>query len=128
MNTFGDMLRAVRRERGWSLQDVASRVGVTRAYISAIERGRRTMSRSPQMVSRLEDALGVPRGTLAAALPPGHLGGVALIPVVDDHGHGQPRSICITSLWAGCIARPRQDGGYDIIRERTGEIVGHIVA
>jgi transcriptional regulator with XRE-family HTH domain len=54
---LGQRLRQRRAELGWSLADLSARTGVSRAYISAIERGK---SKRPgaTTVLRLEDAVG----------------------------------------------------------------------
>lgn len=39
---FGDRLRALRKERGVRLKDLAETLGVSQAYISALETGRRS--------------------------------------------------------------------------------------
>lgn len=38
---FGEQLRALRRERGVTLKDLADALGVSQAYLSALETGRR---------------------------------------------------------------------------------------
>jgi transcriptional regulator with XRE-family HTH domain len=40
--TFGERLRVARQERGWTLAAVAGQVGHSIAYVSDIERGKRT--------------------------------------------------------------------------------------
>jgi transcriptional regulator with XRE-family HTH domain len=54
---LGQRVREARRRHGWSLAEVAARAGLSRAYISAIERGR---SKRPgaDALQRLEDVLG----------------------------------------------------------------------
>ena len=41
MTPFGDKLRALRNERGVSQKDMAEAIGVSAAYLSALEHGRR---------------------------------------------------------------------------------------
>lgn len=41
MTPFGQKLRAIRRERGLTLKDMAAALGVSSAYLSALEHGRR---------------------------------------------------------------------------------------
>lgn len=41
MNTFGKALRTARREKDLTLSTVAKHLGVSTAYVSAVERGRR---------------------------------------------------------------------------------------
>jgi transcriptional regulator with XRE-family HTH domain len=40
-----EQLKQARLERGWSQQEAAARLGVTQAYLSMLERGRRDMTR-----------------------------------------------------------------------------------
>ena len=70
--TLGERVLRARTERGWSLADVASRTGLSRAYINAIERGR---SKRPgaDALRRLEAGLGTLTGAPVDVenLPPG---------------------------------------------------------
>jgi transcriptional regulator with XRE-family HTH domain len=78
---WGTKLRQARLARGWSLAGVADRTGLSRAYISAIERGQ---SKRPgaEVVRRLESALGIPeRGDIAPLETP-----AALASVAEEHG------------------------------------------
>ena len=60
---LGARLRAEREARGWSLSDLASRSGVSRAMISKVERG--AASPTAVLLGRLSGALGL---TLSALL------------------------------------------------------------
>lgn len=55
--SWGELLRERRSALGWSLADLADRTGLSRAYISALERGR---SKRPgaNTMRRLEEAVG----------------------------------------------------------------------
>lgn len=55
---FGSQVRQIRRSLGWSQEELASRVGLDRTYISGVERG----ERNPGLVNivRLARALDVP--------------------------------------------------------------------
>ncbi len=57
---LGRRIREARARNGWSLAEVSSRSGLSRAYINSLERG---MGRRPgaDVMRRLEDALGVLR-------------------------------------------------------------------
>ena len=41
MTPFGERVRKLRRERGLMLKDMAAHLGVSSAYLSALERGER---------------------------------------------------------------------------------------
>lgn len=71
-NAFGEALRSARQRAGLSLQQLGDIVGRTRSGISAIEKGRIGVERSPELVSQLEIALQLPFGTLARFLPEDH--------------------------------------------------------
>ncbi|MCF8880520.1 helix-turn-helix domain-containing protein [Hyphobacterium sp. SN044] len=55
-------MRAIRREKGWSQEELADRAGVHRTYISGVER----LVRNPTItvVGRIAEALGVKVGDL----------------------------------------------------------------
>lgn len=41
---FGNRVRQLRKDRGWSQEDFAFRVGLDRSYIGGVERGERNIS------------------------------------------------------------------------------------
>lgn len=59
---FGKHLAALRRVRGWSQEELASESGLSRRYISDVERGRRNIGLCN--LCRLADALSIPLGKL----------------------------------------------------------------
>jgi transcriptional regulator with XRE-family HTH domain len=58
---FGEQIRAFRKAKGWSLRDLADRVGVGFTYLSRIENGRLNFGDYPSdaLIHRLADALEV---------------------------------------------------------------------
>lgn len=64
-DTFGKLVRAYRKERGWSQEELATRWGFTREYVSQIESGKRKLQHADQ-VSRLADILEIPPERLEA--------------------------------------------------------------
>ncbi|MBE3560433.1 MAG: helix-turn-helix domain-containing protein [Ktedonobacteraceae bacterium] len=62
-NTFGQLVRAYREQRGWSQGELAERWGYTREYVSQIERGKRKLDSMTQVI-RLADILDIPQEKL----------------------------------------------------------------
>ena len=59
MNVFGDMVRDLRKSKGYSLRQLAPKVGVGFTYLSKVERGKLDFGESPSasLIHRLADAL-----------------------------------------------------------------------
>ena len=57
LKLFGARVRELRLEKGWSQEQLASKVGLDRTYIGGIERGERNLGL--KNIFRLADALGV---------------------------------------------------------------------
>ena len=72
---FGERLRTLRKSRGMSLRDLATRADVSTSYLSDLERGTRGAPTAP-VLERLADALGVSVDTL--------LGRESLTPLLDE--------------------------------------------
>lgn len=90
---FGDMLKAIRKERGLSQDELASRLGTTKQVISRYE----TKQRVPRLsvVADYAAKLGVPLALLsgqqtqsAQELPPS--GGVRRVPIIGSIACGEP--------------------------------------
>ncbi len=64
-NEFGGLIKAYRKQRGWTEGELASHWGYTREYVSQIERGRKHLDSVSQVV-RLADLLGIPQDKLEA--------------------------------------------------------------
>ncbi|WP_268238299.1 helix-turn-helix domain-containing protein [Alicyclobacillus cellulosilyticus] len=60
-------MRRLRRERGWSQQELSLRTGISTPHISSLERGKRNPSLD--YARRLAEALGVPITALIEAMP-----------------------------------------------------------
>ncbi|WP_289891456.1 helix-turn-helix domain-containing protein [Virgibacillus pantothenticus] len=56
MNNFGSMIKKIRKSKNLSLKDVAKRGGLSHAYISQIENGKRT-NPTPQVLDKLAKGL-----------------------------------------------------------------------
>ena len=63
---FGQRLRAVRKERGWTLRFLAAKAGVHWTYLGQVERGERNVSLLT--ILRLAKALGIDAGVLLKGL------------------------------------------------------------
>lgn len=64
-NTFGKLVRAYREQRKWTQEELAEQWGHTREYVSQVERGRRKLDRTDQVV-RLAEILEIPYEHLEA--------------------------------------------------------------
>ncbi len=64
-NEFGALVKAYRKQRGWTQDELAERWGYTRFYISKIESGKRKVDSTEQLV-RLADILDIPQEKLDA--------------------------------------------------------------
>lgn len=64
-NAFGELVRAYRRQRGWTQEELAERWGYSRGYVSLIEAGAKKLDSVAQVV-RLADILDIPQEKLEA--------------------------------------------------------------
>ena len=66
LDSFGKRVSAIRKERGFSQEDLADAADLHRTYISSLERGRR----NPTLVTikSLAHALGVSMGDLVSGI------------------------------------------------------------
>ena len=65
---FGTRIRALRKKKGWTLEELAHYAGMHVTYLSGLERGRRNPTLI--VISRLAVALGVPFLELFAGIRP----------------------------------------------------------
>lgn len=66
-NTFGDLVKAYRKQRGLTQGEVAQLWGFTREYVSQVESGKRTLRDRNEQVMRLAEILQIPPERLEAA-------------------------------------------------------------
>jgi transcriptional regulator with XRE-family HTH domain len=66
LEQFGDNVRAARRARGWTQEELAHESGLATVQVSRIERGRREIRLTTLL--RLLDALDVPPDELFAGI------------------------------------------------------------
>ena len=64
-NEFGELVKAYRKQRGWTQEELAERWGYTRGYVSLIEAGKKKLDSVAQVV-RLADILDIPQEKLEA--------------------------------------------------------------
>lgn len=64
-NEFGDLVKAYRKQRRWTQEELAERWGHSREYVSQVERGKRKLDSASQVV-RLADILDIPQEKLEA--------------------------------------------------------------
>lgn len=64
-NGFGQLVKAYRKQRGWTQEELAERWGYTSSYVSQIENGKRKLDSASQLV-RLADILDIPSEKLEA--------------------------------------------------------------
>jgi transcriptional regulator with XRE-family HTH domain len=62
LSAFGDRVRALRQERGWSQERLAELAGMHRNYVGGVERGERNIALLN--IWAMADALGVAPGDL----------------------------------------------------------------
>lgn len=62
-NEFGDLVKAYRKQRGWTQDQLAEHWGHSRGYISHIEAGKRRLDSASQVI-RLADILDIPQEKL----------------------------------------------------------------
>jgi transcriptional regulator with XRE-family HTH domain len=62
---FGKLVKSFREQRGWSQEELATRWGHTREYVSLVERGLRKLDKLEQ-INRLADILDIPSERLDA--------------------------------------------------------------
>lgn len=56
----GPFVRTERISRGWTIDQFAKELGISRQYLTDIEVGRRLLKRRPDLIRRMADALEIP--------------------------------------------------------------------
>lgn len=67
MDSFGTVLKNIRKMKNLSLRDVEKKSGISNSYLSQIEQGKRGIPSIPLLV-KLDDALNLQRGDLCGYL------------------------------------------------------------
>lgn len=65
-NKFGKNIRELRKQKGWSQETLAEKVGLHRTYISVVERGEKNLS--IDNIAKIAKTLGVSLETLFKGL------------------------------------------------------------
>jgi transcriptional regulator with XRE-family HTH domain len=65
-NKFGKNIRELRKQKGWSQELLAEKVGLHRSYISVVERGEKNLS--IDNIAKIAKTLGVSLETLFKGL------------------------------------------------------------
>ena len=68
LGRFGQRVRELRSERGWSQEDFAAECGVHRTYLGGVERGERNLSLVN--IHRIAQALGITLSDLFEGVDP----------------------------------------------------------
>lgn len=69
MAVDGEHVRIIRERNGETASQLADRLGISLSYLVDIEAGRRTLKRSPGLVKKLAEALGVPTSMIERRTP-----------------------------------------------------------
>ncbi|MGO0122993.1 helix-turn-helix domain-containing protein [Desulfothermobacter acidiphilus] len=99
----GEQIRLLRTEKGWSLQELSCRAGISASYLSEIERG--TVYPSLSTLKRLAEELGVAPVTFL-----GHQGtlGTRLRSLREEYGLTQAQLAAMAGVTAGLIGQIEQ--------------------
>ena len=121
---IGGRLRRLRKERGWTLEDLATRTGLSRAYLSRLEGGERQPSLSA--LSEVAWAYGVPFASLFATERESEHG--VIVRGQDSEtrrGKGLSYARLSTSDWVFNLQPLRvtvpADGGGEFLYQHEGE-------
>ena len=103
-------LREERTQRGWTLDELATRSGVSRAMISKIERGH--SNPTAVLLSRLADALGL---SMTALMTEARSGKSAMRPMCEQPTWVDPQSGYVRRL----ISPPGDNGDVEVVDRKS---------
>lgn len=113
--TFGERMKQARKALKMSQASLAEAVGVTQGMVSHLEVGRQGVEQSPEIVAKIETALGLGAGELAQHLPADHparrmaaveisVRGVVAAGAARDEPCDDDERLRVSDHFAGCIA------------------------
>jgi repressor LexA len=123
---FGERLKAARKSAKLNQTQLGQMVGVTQGTIAQIETGSRGVEQSPEIVAKLETALGLPPGELARHLPATHparqmsavtipVKGVVAAGAARDEPCDEDDRLKVSEFFGDCVAyKVRGDSMRDI--------------
>lgn len=118
MTPFGERLRCMRRERGISQKEMAAALGVSAAYLSALEHGRR----SPPNWALVQKIIGYFNVIWDEAEELERLARTSHPRVVVDTAGLSPRATELANLLAASISGLREEDIDDLLRRLRGMI------
>jgi len=113
MTPLGERLRTLRRERGVSQKDMAAAIGVSAAYLSALEHGRR----GAPTWALLQKIIGYFNVIWDDAEELQHLAETSHPRVVIDTSGLSPAATALANQLAASIGRLREDDIKDLIAQ-----------
>jgi transcriptional regulator with XRE-family HTH domain len=112
--TLGEKIKILRKQHGWTRDELATRIGVTGAYLSMLESGKRT-NPTRDVLRRMADAFGVSVAELegeddefANPIPP--------VPTWRRLGVSEDRIAQAAAIWG------------DLTRDQRHKLSGHLQA
>lgn len=129
LDAVGPRLRALRRQRGSTLAEVAARTGISESTLSRLESGRRRANLELLLpLSRaydvpLDDLVGAPRtGDPRIHLHPIHRHGMTFIPLTRRPGGVQAYKMLIPSRAEPAEPTPQTHSGYEWLYVLNGQL------
>ena len=129
LDAVGPRLRALRRQRGSTLAEVAARTGISESTLSRLESGRRRANLELLLpLSRaydvpLDDLVGAPRaGDPRIHLHPIHRHGMTFVPLTRRPGGVQAYKMLIPSRGEPAEPTPQTHSGYEWLYVLNGQL------